>query len=236
MQAYRNQFGGNMDESLLKQLGIDRRIVQQMIEEEAALAEAQRLGIKASDEEVRERIIALPYFQENGQFVGETRYRQMLQFANPPLRPEEFEDQIRRSIAVEKLQGALTDWITVTDREVDSEFKRRNEKVKLAVLNFPSEKFREAVSATDAEVAAEFESRKNDYRLPEKRKVKYGVVDTQAIKERMTVSADDVKRNYDDNQQQYRTPEQVRASHILLKTAARMTPRSRSRPRRSWRR
>ena len=118
--------------------------------------------------------MALPYFQENGHFVGETRYRQMLQFANPPLRPDEFEDQIRRSIAVEKLQGALTDWITVSDRDVDSEFKRRNEKVKLAVLNFPSEKFRETVSATDAEVAAEFESRKNDYRLPEKRKVKYG--------------------------------------------------------------
>jgi peptidyl-prolyl cis-trans isomerase D len=106
----------------------------------------------------------------------------------------------------------------VTDREVDSEFKRRNEKVKLAVLNFPSEKFRGTVSATDAEVAAEFESRKNDYRLPEKRKVKYAVLDTQSIKERMTVSADDVKRNYDDNQEQYRTPEQVRASHILLKT------------------
>ncbi len=218
VQAYRNQFGGNMDENLLKQLGIDRRIVQQMIEEEAALAEAQRLGIKASDEEVRGRIVSLPYFQENGHFVGETRYRQMLQLANPPLRPDEFEDQIRRSIAVEKLQGALTDWITVSERDIDTEFKRRNEKVKLAVLNFPSEKFRDTVSATDAEVAAEFEARKNDYRLPEKRKVKYAMVDTQAIKERMQVSAQDVQRSYDDNQQQYKTPEQVRASHILLKT------------------
>lgn len=218
MQAYRNQFGGNMDERLLKQLGIDRRIVQQMIEEEAALAEAQRLGITASDEEVRERILALPYFQENGQFVGDTRYRQMLQMANPPLRPDEFEDQIRRSIAVEKFHGALTDWITVSDREIDEEFKRRNEKVKLAVVNFPAEKFRQSVSATDAEVAAEFEARKNEYRLPEKRKIKYAMVDTQAIKERTQVTAQDVQRNYEDYQQQYSTPEQVRASHILLKT------------------
>jgi len=32
------------------------------------------------------------------------------------------------------------------------------------------------------------------------------------------VSPADVQRNYEDNQQQYSTPEQVRASHILLKT------------------
>src|SRR5512138_1163292 len=33
-----------------------------------------------------------------------------------------------------------------------------------------------------------------------------------------TVSPDDVRRYYEDNEQQYSTPEQVRASHILLKT------------------
>ena len=60
MQAYRRAYGANIDERLLKQLGIDRRIVQQLIDEEAALAEAKRLGITASDEEVRERILALP--------------------------------------------------------------------------------------------------------------------------------------------------------------------------------
>lgn len=218
IQAYRNQFGGKMDDRLLRQLGIDQRIVQQMIEEEAALAEAKRLGISASDEEVRERILALPAFQENGQFIGDTRYRQILQMQNPPIRTDEFEDQIRRSIAVEKLHGALTDWITVSDREVETEFRRRNEKVKLAVVNFPAEKFRASVSASDAEVAKWFEEHKNDYRMPEKRKIKYAIIDTQAIRERTQVSSEDVQRHYEDNQQQYSTPEQVRASHILLKT------------------
>ena len=218
IQAYRNQFGGNMDERLLRQLGIDQRIVQQMIEEEAALAEAERLRITASDEEVRERILTLPYFQENGQFVGDARYRQMLNMANPPLRPSEFEDQIRRSIVLEKLQGALTDWIAVTDQEVEDEFRRRNEKVKLAVVGFPADKFRESVAVTDAEIAAAFEQRKDDYRLPEKRKVKYAVVDLQGIRERTQVAPLDVQRYYEDNQQQFSTPEQVRASHILLKT------------------
>ena len=218
IQQYRNQFGGNMDERLLRQLGIDQRIVQQMIEEEAALAEAQKLGIRASNQEVQERIKSLPYFQENGQFIGEARYRQMLQAANPPLRPDEFEDQVRRSVVVEKLQAALTDWISITEAEVDAEYRRRNEKVKLSVVNFPADKFRESVTVSDAEIASAFESNKNAYRIPEKRKVKYATIDTQAIRERTAVGAQDIQRHYEDNQQQYSTPEQVRASHILLKT------------------
>ena len=44
MQAYRQAYGANMDERMLKQLGIDQRILDGLIEEEAALAEAGRLG------------------------------------------------------------------------------------------------------------------------------------------------------------------------------------------------
>src|SRR4029079_4097766 len=142
MRAYRQSYGANVDERLLKQLGIDQRIVQQMIEEEAALIEASRVGIDASDAEVRERILALPAFQENGQFIGDQRYRQLLQMQTPPMRPSDFEDQVRRSIVAEKLQAAVTGWITVADADVESEFRKRNEKVKLAVVNFPADKFR----------------------------------------------------------------------------------------------
>ena len=218
MMQYRQSAGANVDERLLKQLGIDQRIVQQMIQEEAALAEAKRLGIKASDAEVRERILSLPAFQENGQFIGDQRYRQLLRMQNPPMRPDEFEDQVRRSIVAEKLQAALTGWITVADADVTAEFKRRNEKVKLAVVNFPADKFRDATVASDDDVAKYFEEHKEGYRIPEKRKVRYVTIDQEALRQNATVTGQQIERYYNDNIQQYSTPEQVRASHILLKT------------------
>ena len=218
MQQYRQSYGANVDDRLLKQLGIDQRIVQQMIQEEASLAEAKRLGIKASDAEVRERILALPAFQENGQFIGDDRYRQLLRMQTPPMRPDEFEDQVRRSIVAEKLQAALTGWMTVSDTDIVDEFKKRNEKVKLAVVNFPADKFREGAVATDAEVAKHFEDHKESYRISEKRKVRYLVVDQEALRQKATVGGQQIERYYTDNMAQYSTPEQVRASHILLKT------------------
>ena len=220
MRAYRASYGANVDERLLKQLGIDQRIVQQMIEEAAALSEARRLGIDASDAEVRERILALPAFQENGQFIGDQRYRQLLRMQTPPMRPDEFEEQVRRGITVEKLQAALTGWVTVSDADVTAEFKRRNEKVKLAVVSFPADKFREGVTASDADIAKYFDEHKETYRVPEKRKIRFLTIDQEALRGKATVTGLQIERAYNDNIQQYSTPEQVRASHILLKTGA----------------
>jgi peptidyl-prolyl cis-trans isomerase D len=218
MQQYRQSYGANVDDRLLKQLGIDQRIVQQMIQEEASLAEAKRIGITASDAEVRERILALPAFQENGQFIGDQRYRQLLRMQTPPMRPDEFEDQVRRSIVTEKLEAAITGWVTVAESDVVAEYKKRNEKVKLAVVNFPADKFRESAVATDAEVAKHFEDHKESYRIPEKRKVRYLTIDQEALRQKVTITGQQIERSYNDNIQQYSTPEQVRASHILLKT------------------
>lgn len=218
LQQYRAQYGANVDENLLKQLGIDQRIAEQLIEQQASLAEARRLGITASDAEVRERILSLPGFQENGQFIGDQRYRELLSMQNPPMRPDEFEQQVRDDIVFEKLQAALTGWITISDADVAREFKKRNEKVKLAVVSFPADKFREGLTATDPEIQQYFDAHKDAYRIPEKRKIRYLTIDQEALRQRVTVTGQEIERYYNDNIQQFSTPEEVRASHILLKT------------------
>ena len=134
------------------------------------------------------------------------------------MRPDEFEDQVRRSIIVEKLQAALTGWMTVADSDVVNEFKKRNERVKVQVANFPADKFREGVVATNAEVGKQFEDHKESYRIAGKRKVRYVTIDQEGLRQRATVTGQQIERAYNDNIQQYSTPEQVHASHILLKT------------------
>src|SRR5947207_862966 len=218
LQAYRASYGGNMSEQLLKQLGIDQQILQSLVDERAALAEAERLGIKASDEEVRQRIFAMPAFQENGNFIGEQRYQQLLRLQRPPLSTSDFEDTIRRTVAVEKLRATVTDWLSVGEKDLEQEYRRRNDKVKLAVVSFTADAFRKDVSATDADVASYFEAHKNDLRVTEKRKIRYLRIDVEAMRAKVNVPPGDIERAYNNDIEQYTTPEQVRASHILLKT------------------
>src|SRR5438270_6923991 len=96
VQAYRQAYGAQMNDQLLKQLGIEQQILQEMVDERAALAEADRLGIQVSDEEVRQRIFTMPAFQDNGAFIGDVRYQQLLRMQRPPMTPSEFEDNVRR--------------------------------------------------------------------------------------------------------------------------------------------
>jgi peptidyl-prolyl cis-trans isomerase D len=218
VQAYRSAYGASMSDQLLKQLGIEQQILQQMVDERASLAEADRVGIRVSDEEVLQRIYSMPGLQENGRFIGEQRYQQLLRMQQPPMTPTDFEDNVRNGLTVEKLRASLTDWLTVTDKELEQEFRRRNDKVKLAVVTFTADTFRAQVSATDAEVAGYFEAHKADFKMPEKRRVRYLLIDVEALRAKVVVPPADVERTYNSNQDQYSTPEQVRASHILFKT------------------
>ena len=218
LQAYRSAYGGQMNDQLLKQLGIEQQILQQMVDEQASLAEAERLGIRVSDDEVRQRIFAIPAFQENGHFIGDQRYQQLLRMQRPPLSPSDFENGIRQTLLVEKLRASLTDWLSIADKELEQEYRRRNDKVKLAVVSFPADKFRAQATASDQEVAAYFDGHKNEFKIPEKRKIRYLLIDLDAMRAKVTVPPADVERAYNDNIEQYSTPEQVRASHILLKT------------------
>ena len=60
VQAYRTQFGGAMNDQLLRQLNVDQQILTQMIDEEVAVVEAERQGIEVSDDELAQQIFAIP--------------------------------------------------------------------------------------------------------------------------------------------------------------------------------
>lgn len=218
MDSLRQAYGDKFNEDMLKQLGISQRIVQQLVEEQAVLAEADRLGITVSDAELQERLIRHPGFQENGQFVGYARYQQILSFQRPPMRPAEFEEQYRNELIAEKLQAVVTGWLRVSDSEVEQEYRQRNEKVKLDLAVFTANQFRAGIQPTEAELQAQFAAHQETYRTPEKRRVRYLAIDADALKSKMTVTDQEIEQRYKDTIQTYSTPEQVRASHILFKT------------------
>ena len=217
LQQYRLQTGGAMSEEVLRALGIDRQVLQQMIDGLVALSEAERLGIEVSDAEVRQRIVAFPAFQIDGRFIGETQYLQLLAAQRPPIDPGQFEDDIRNEIVLDRLEAALTGWVHVPDAEVDVEHRRRNERVRVNVVAFRETDFREGVEATDDDIALQFAEERETYEIPEKRRLRFLLIDQNAIRNSLTLADDAARLYYDANITQFQTAGQVRASHILLR-------------------
>jgi peptidyl-prolyl cis-trans isomerase D len=218
VQAYRGAYGGKITDELLQQMQVPQQVLQQMIQEKAELTEAERAGIDVSDAEVRAQIMSIPGLQENGQFIGEERYRQLLAQQRPPITPSEFEASVREGLILDKFRAGLTEWMSVSDAELEREYKQRNEKVTLDVVSVLADNFKNQVNPSDAEISAHFDKNKESYRIPDQRKIKFVRISPADLASTIKVSKEEVERNYNAQLGKYTTPEQIRASHILLTT------------------
>jgi peptidyl-prolyl cis-trans isomerase D len=218
VNAYRQSYGGNLSDAVLQQMQVPRQVLQQMIEENAEVTEAEKMGITVSDDEVRHQIMSIPGLQENGRFIGEDRYRALLRAQDPPMTPPDFEQTVRQGVMLDKFRAGLTEWMSVSDAEVEREYRQKNEKATLEIVAILADNFKNQVNPTDAEIASYFEAHKENYRIPEQRKIKFVRINLADVGAKIKVPREDVERYYNDHLGTYTTPEQIRASHILLKT------------------
>jgi hypothetical protein len=96
---------------------------------------------------------------------------------------------------LDKLRAVLTDWLSVTDKELEAEYRLRNDKVKLAVVAFMAGSFRSEATASDEEVATYFNAHQTDFGIPEKR-IRYLLIDSDAIRAKTTVPEANIVRAY----------------------------------------
>ncbi len=198
-----------------------QRAADQLIDRQALLVEAQHLGFKASSQEVRDELQHgryAQYFFPGGNFVGQTEYQDMLQRAN--LTPATFEDSVAKEITIGKLQALITGSATVSNKEIRQEFEKQNKKVKFEYAVLAQEEIKKGLHPTTEELKAFYESHQRTYAnsIPEKRKVKYAVIDTSKIENGVQITQQELQAYYDQHRDQYRVPEQVKVSHILIKT------------------
>jgi len=203
------------DRQFLKTLQVDRQILNQLVSREVMLSEAKRLGIDATANELQQKIFALPYFQDNGNFAF-NRYKTILE-QNGMTVPQ-FEDGVREEIIQEKLKNLITDSVTVSEREVEEEFRDRSEKSKISYASFEPAKFMSAVVLQEADIKGHYDQNKESYRVPEQRRAKYLFADTAALRTGIQIPDAELRSYYQQNLATYQLPEKVRATHILLKT------------------
>ena len=203
------------DRQFLKTLQIDQQILNQLISNELMLSEAKRLGIDATSNEIQQRILSLPYFLENGNFIF-NQYEAILRQNGMTI--QEFEDQIRLEIIQDKLRNLITDALSVSDREAEADYRNKNEKAKVSYVVFEPGLFTNSVPVGESDLKTYYDRNKETYRVPEQRKIRYLLLEIAKTIGTMQVSEEELKSYYQQNLQNYQLPERVRAAHILFKT------------------
>jgi parvulin-like peptidyl-prolyl isomerase len=196
-------------EAMQKQFG-DLNANQQRL----LLQIASDMGLRATDKEVRARIVAYPAFQRDGQFIGFEEYKRLLDYNRIPL--ADFEGGLRQDVIIGKVVRVLTAGIMVADEAVWEGYRKQNDSAKIEYLVADTAKVEVTGKPAEAELRAHFDKNAAGYRVPEKRTADYIVVKTEDLKKDVAVKDAEVEKYYKDNTAQFQEPDKVRASRIWM--------------------
>jgi peptidyl-prolyl cis-trans isomerase D len=195
-----------------------QQIVQQLIFNRSLTVEAARLGLRVTDDEHAERLRQLvPTAYAGDTFIGMDRYTTEVE-TRFQMEVPEFETLVKDSLLEQKFQQLVTDGITVSDREVQEEYLRRNEKIKIDYVVIKPDDLQSKIQASDAELSAYFDKNKGRYVVPERRTVDYAVLDFAQLRQRAQISDDELKVYYQAHVDRYTLEDRAQVSHILFKT------------------
>ncbi len=217
-QIYDRLYQGRLDESMLRQLGIEDQVLEGLVTDRLVELESRRLGVTVSDEAVARAIATAPEFQDGGQFIGTQEIRRRLELQG--LSEEDFEQSLRRQLLRQSLESLVGASVSVSEAEVEREFRRRTEQVRIEYVLADAARFRPQVQPTADEVKARFEAKKDAYRIPEKRVVSYVLLDRATLQPLVAVTDRDIELYYQDRREEFREEEEACASHILVKVRA----------------
>ncbi|ACD66696.1 MAG TPA: hypothetical protein DEA57_02535 [Sulfurihydrogenibium sp.] len=117
----RNMQMQNLDISNLKDQ-IKKEVVNDLIEKELLYQEAEKEGITATSEQVKNEILKISAFQVNGKFDKQTYLQIINSFG---LTPDAFENILRKELSVNNLKTILLSTIYVSDEEIETFTKKQ---------------------------------------------------------------------------------------------------------------
>lgn len=214
-QQYRQMFGEQWSNELAQQLGLERQAIEMLVNRKVLLHEAKRIGLRVSDQELRQTIRDFPVFRENGRFVGRERYAQILR--DNRLDPESFEAGVRDDLMLQKMQQVMTQNLYVSDAAVERALREEAERAAIAYVHLPAAQIGE-VEASTAELEQYLAEHQEEFRVPAQRRVSYLLVDQNRVAQEVAPSEAELQAHYRQNQDDFATDEQVQARHILLRT------------------
>ncbi len=194
---------------------------QQLIQRQALIAEAEHLGLRATDEDVRDELQHGRYAQvffPAGNFIGQAQYEELLQ--QHDLTVPMFESDVKEEILIDKLRSLVTGGAMVSDAEIRQKFEKENTKIKFDYAVLRKDDILKSLHPSDLELKAFYDRNKATYNnsIPEKRKIKYVLIDTAKLQDQQQVSQQDLQKYYDQHRDEYRVPEQANVRQILIKT------------------
>ncbi len=204
-----NQLAANPDYMKQFRRGVlDRLIDQALIDDKA-----RSLGLRVSDEQIKQAIVAMPEFAENGKFSND-RYLQLIRRAG--MTPEMFRDSLRQDMVRQQLMGAVLGSEFALKGEAEQLDRLYNQTRDLRLIRLAASAYVDGIEVSDAEVEQFYKANSARFMNDETVKVDYLLLDAANLGKNIKVTEQDAQDYYDQHQDLFQRPERRQVAHILI--------------------
>ena len=218
IQQQFSRFGGQI--SLLQMGYTDERILTGLILKKLTVQEAERLGLGASEAEVKERI-AKTFSDANGKLtlLDASGKLDMSKYQERVGDVPTFERGVAEDIAREKLEAFVAASVRISEDEVREDYKRKNTTFDLTYVTVSAGKLAEKIQPTDAELKDYYEKHKTDYNIlvPQK-KIRYVFIDQDKSGQKVQISDKELHDEFDNLKPEFKQAG-VKVQQIVLRVA-----------------
>jgi peptidyl-prolyl cis-trans isomerase D len=200
----------------LQGLGVDEQAIkaqalQKLIKDEVLLQYVHAEGLVVTDDEARDFIKGLPYFQVDGKF-SDKQFKTLL--SSQRISSAEFVSRIKNALIMEQFQHSIVDSSFATQYDVESFFKIQNQLRDVDYVTVPVQALKE--QPTTEEISAYYQQHQDLYSTPEQVSVESVALSLEEIAKKVVVTDEKLKAFYEEQKDQFTTPERRKISHILF--------------------
>lgn len=206
----------DVDAKFLDSAEAKQQTLETMVRDRVMLVASDKMNLTTTDERLRRLFTTDPQFSFIRNPDGSLN-KDLL--AAQGMSSETFAQRLRQDLSARQVMQGISDSVFapagVAASALDALFQQRE----VQLVAFDARNYAAKVTPSEAEIEAFYKNPANATRFQaaEQATIEYLVMDVGSVKAGVSVSEDDLNKYYTENAARYTSPEERRASHILIK-------------------
>ena len=190
-------------------------ILERLIDETLQKQLAAKLGLRVSDEQIRQTIRGMAEFQVDGQFNND-RYLALLRQVG--YQPEQFREIMRVQLSRSQLISGLVESEFATAKEMQMLIKLQQQQRDISFIRFSAANYANKVTLTEQMLQDYYTTNLAQYETEQKVAVEYIEISANTLASNENVTPAEIEAYYQANKSRYMVEERRQVAHIMLES------------------
>ncbi|QIZ77162.1 SurA N-terminal domain-containing protein [Ferrimonas lipolytica] len=192
----------------MRQGVLDRMVSERLLDQKVAA-----MGLRVSDSQIQQAIVAMPEFQVDGKFNNE-HYQTVLRQNN--LTGSQIRDMMRTDMARQQLLMGLLGTEFATEAEAEALANLQQQTRDMRYVTVAADEYRDGINIGEAEAQAYYDNNPSQFVQLERVQLEYIELDVAELSKQIEIDEQDARDYYASQSNIYSMPERRLAAHMLF--------------------